>query len=143
MIVGVVMWSWVRTSNKEGDAANLEAKECKRGACKLLGAKVGYLDIFVVAVVGVVIVVTIIGVVIVVTIIEVVVVVVVGGRDMIHNELSNSVKIDSSKGKSGGGVVDLTGDADPIDKDGDTKVGDLKFLVSLGEISSGGRKSQE
>nr|GEW10369.1 hypothetical protein [Tanacetum cinerariifolium] len=44
---------------------------------------------------------------------------------------------------SGGGVVDLTGDKDPIDKDGDTGVGDSKVSVSSGEISSGGRKSQE
>nr|GEV59432.1 hypothetical protein [Tanacetum cinerariifolium] len=41
MVVEVVMWPWVRTSNKEGDVANLEAKECKRGACKLLGGEVG------------------------------------------------------------------------------------------------------
>ncbi|GJY91817.1 hypothetical protein Tco_0507599 [Tanacetum coccineum] len=41
------------------------------------------------------------------------------GRGMIHNELSNSAKIDSSKGESGGGVVDLTGDEDPTDEDGD------------------------
>nr|GEU69963.1 hypothetical protein [Tanacetum cinerariifolium] len=44
---------------------------------------------------------------------------------------------------SGGGVVDLTGDKDPIDKDGDTGVGDSKVSVSSGEISPGGRKSQE
>nr|GEW47136.1 hypothetical protein [Tanacetum cinerariifolium] len=62
---------------------------------------------------------------------------------MIHNELSNSAKIDLSNGYSGGGVVDLTGDKDPIDEDGDTRVGDSEVLVSLGEISSGGRKSQE
>ncbi|GJT96101.1 hypothetical protein Tco_1091619 [Tanacetum coccineum] len=35
---------------------------------------------------------------------------------MIHNELSNSAKIDLSKGWSGG-VVDLTGDEDPTDED--------------------------
>nr|GEV98295.1 hypothetical protein [Tanacetum cinerariifolium] len=40
-------------------------------------------------------------------------------------------------------LVDLTGDEDPIDEDGDTKVGDSEVLVSLGEISSGGRKSRE
>nr|GEZ69309.1 hypothetical protein [Tanacetum cinerariifolium] len=42
-----------------------------------------------------------------------------------------------------GGVVDLTGDEDPIDEDGDTRVGDSKVLVSLGEISSRGRKSRD
>ncbi|GKC02624.1 hypothetical protein Tco_0994234, partial [Tanacetum coccineum] len=63
------------------------------------------------------------------------------GRDMIHNELSNSVKIDSAKGYSGGGVVDLTGDEYPID--GDIGVGDSEVSVSLGEISSGGKKSRE
>ncbi|GKA98694.1 hypothetical protein Tco_0826631 [Tanacetum coccineum] len=64
---------------------------------------------------------------------------------MIHNELSNSAKIDSSKGKSGGGVVDLTGDEDPTDEDGDIGMGDSTgVLVSLGGgISSGGKKSQE
>nr|GEW06880.1 hypothetical protein [Tanacetum cinerariifolium] len=62
---------------------------------------------------------------------------------MIHNELSNSAKIDSLKGKSGGGVVDLTGDEDPIDEDGDTRVGDSKVSVSLGEIFSGGKKSRK
>nr|GEU75929.1 hypothetical protein [Tanacetum cinerariifolium] len=65
------------------------------------------------------------------------------GRDMIHNELSNSTKIYSSKGYSGGGIVDLTGDEDPIDEDGDTRVGDLKVSVSLGKISLGGKKSRE
>ncbi|GJS36415.1 hypothetical protein Tco_0534797 [Tanacetum coccineum] len=46
---------------------------------------------------------------------------------------------------SGGGVVDLTGDDDPTDEDGDVGMGDLTgVLVSLGdEISSGGKKSQE
>ncbi|GKA70252.1 hypothetical protein Tco_0776316 [Tanacetum coccineum] len=46
---------------------------------------------------------------------------------------------------SGGGVIDLTGDDDPTDKDGDVGMGDLTgVLVSLGdEISSGGKKSQE
>ncbi|GKF91051.1 hypothetical protein Tco_0274752, partial [Tanacetum coccineum] len=34
------------------------------------------------------------------------------GFGMINNELSNSAKIDLSKGWSGGGVVDLTGDED-------------------------------
>ncbi|GJZ56871.1 hypothetical protein Tco_0612365, partial [Tanacetum coccineum] len=46
------------------------------------------------------------------------------GRGMIPNELSNSVKIDLSKGYSGGGVVDLTGDEDPTDEDGDIEMGD-------------------
>nr|GEX83951.1 copia protein [Tanacetum cinerariifolium] len=35
--------------------------------------------------------------------------------------------------------IDLTGDEDPIDEDGDTKVGDSEVSMSLGEISSGGR----
>ncbi|GJU43044.1 hypothetical protein Tco_1200310 [Tanacetum coccineum] len=47
------------------------------------------------------------------------------GRSMIHNELSNSAKIDSSKGETGGGVVDLTGDEDHTDDDGDNNMGDL------------------
>nr|GFA15335.1 hypothetical protein [Tanacetum cinerariifolium]GFA19634.1 hypothetical protein [Tanacetum cinerariifolium] len=34
------------------------------------------------------------------------------GRDMIHNELSNSTKIDSSKGLSGGGIINLIDDED-------------------------------
>ncbi|GJR23308.1 hypothetical protein Tco_0971835 [Tanacetum coccineum] len=40
--------------------------------------------------------------------------------------------------------VDLTGDEDPSDEDGDVGIGDLtRVLVSLGdEISSGGNKSQ-
>ncbi|GJR77209.1 retrovirus-related pol polyprotein from transposon TNT 1-94 [Tanacetum coccineum] len=43
------------------------------------------------------------------------------------------------------GRVDLTGDEDPIDEGGDTGIGDSTgVLVSLGgEISSGGKKSQE
>ncbi|GJT76071.1 hypothetical protein Tco_1042796, partial [Tanacetum coccineum] len=54
------------------------------------------------------------------------------GRGMIHNELSNSAKIDSSKGYSGGGVVDLTGDEDPTDEDGDDGMGDpIGGYVSL------------
>ncbi|GJY00561.1 putative reverse transcriptase domain-containing protein [Tanacetum coccineum] len=46
---------------------------------------------------------------------------------------------------SSGGVVDLIGDEDPTDKDGDTGKGDSTGVsVSLsGEISSGGKKSQE
>ncbi|GJU04120.1 hypothetical protein Tco_1114458 [Tanacetum coccineum] len=46
---------------------------------------------------------------------------------------------------SGGGVVDLTGDEDPTDKDGDIGMGDSTGVsMSLGgEISSGGKKSQE
>ncbi|GKA28819.1 hypothetical protein Tco_0715064 [Tanacetum coccineum] len=64
---------------------------------------------------------------------------------MIHNELFNSAKIDSSKGQSGGGVVDLTGDEDPTDEDGDSGMGDSTGVsVSLGgEISSGGKKSRK
>ncbi|GJT91227.1 hypothetical protein Tco_1080072 [Tanacetum coccineum] len=44
---------------------------------------------------------------------------------------------------SGGGVVNLTGDEDLIDEDGDTGMGDSTGVsVSLGgEISSGGKKS--
>nr|GEU51968.1 hypothetical protein [Tanacetum cinerariifolium] len=38
------------------------------------------------------------------------------GRGMIHNELSNSAKIDSSKEKSDGGVVDLIDDEDEDNK---------------------------
>nr|GEZ44468.1 hypothetical protein [Tanacetum cinerariifolium] len=54
-------------------------------------------------------------------------------RGMIHNELSNSAKIDLSKGQSGGGVFDLTGDEDPTDEDGDIRMGDSTgVLVSLG-----------
>ncbi|GJU03687.1 hypothetical protein Tco_1114025 [Tanacetum coccineum] len=46
---------------------------------------------------------------------------------------------------SGGGVVDLTGDEDLTDEDGDTRMGDsIGVLVSLGdEISSRGKKSRE
>nr|GEX96941.1 hypothetical protein [Tanacetum cinerariifolium] len=40
-------------------------------------------------------------------------------------------------------LVDLTGDEDLIDEDGDTGVGDSEVSVSLGEISSGGKKSQK
>nr|GEY65233.1 hypothetical protein [Tanacetum cinerariifolium] len=40
------------------------------------------------------------------------------GRDMIHNELSNSAKIDSSK------YSDLTGDEEPSDEDEGTGMGD-------------------
>nr|GEW63613.1 putative reverse transcriptase domain-containing protein [Tanacetum cinerariifolium] len=39
--------------------------------------------------------------------------------------------------------LDLTSDEDPIDEDGDTGVGDSEVLVSLGEISLGGKKSRE
>ncbi|GJR49559.1 hypothetical protein Tco_1400080 [Tanacetum coccineum] len=38
---------------------------------------------------------------------------------------------------------DLTGDEDPTDEDGDTRVSDSEVSVSLGEISSGGKKSRE
>ncbi|GJZ74200.1 hypothetical protein Tco_0638346 [Tanacetum coccineum] len=43
------------------------------------------------------------------------------------------------------GRVDITGDEDPTDEDGDTGMGDsTRVSVSLGgEISSGGKKSQE
>ncbi|GKC33813.1 hypothetical protein Tco_1046197 [Tanacetum coccineum] len=46
---------------------------------------------------------------------------------------------------SGGDVVDLTGDEDPTDKDGDTGMGDsTRVSLSLGgEISSRGNKSRE
>nr|GEX18488.1 hypothetical protein [Tanacetum cinerariifolium] len=40
-------------------------------------------------------------------------------------------------------LVDLTGNEDPINEDGDTRVGDSEVSVSLGDICSGGRKSQE
>nr|GEX06189.1 hypothetical protein [Tanacetum cinerariifolium] len=40
-------------------------------------------------------------------------------------------------------LVDLTGNKDPIDEDGDTRVSDSEVSVSLGEIFSGGRKSRE
>ncbi|GKE67388.1 hypothetical protein Tco_1521549, partial [Tanacetum coccineum] len=62
------------------------------------------------------------------------------GCGMIHNELSNSAKIDLSKGWSGGGVVDVTGD-----EDGDIGMGDSTGVsMSLGgEIFSGGKKCQE
>nr|GEX34088.1 hypothetical protein [Tanacetum cinerariifolium] len=205
MVVGVVMWPWVRTSNKEGDVANLEAKECKRGACKLIGAKVDMhffstefcnalsrgwsftstvpgqmthlggsisLDSFlssillvvvivvtvaivvvilifvVVAIVGVVIVVAIIRVVIVVTIIEpgvpIGIVSVCHGSSLCFKSCDNTISNQlPNGGLSYGGCCrfDLTGDEDHIDKDGDTGVGDSEILVSLGEISSGGRKS--
>nr|GEU85197.1 hypothetical protein [Tanacetum cinerariifolium] len=47
--------------------------------------------------------------------------------------------------KSSGDVFDLTGDEDPTDEDGDTRMDDLTgILASLGgEIYSGGKKSQE
>nr|GEV26531.1 hypothetical protein [Tanacetum cinerariifolium] len=40
-------------------------------------------------------------------------------------------------------LVNLTDDEDPIDEDGDTRVGDSEVSVSLDEISPGGKKSQE
>ncbi|GKB54471.1 hypothetical protein Tco_0905224 [Tanacetum coccineum] len=68
---------------------------------------------------------------------------------MIHNELSNSAKIDLSKGWSGG-VVDLTGDEDPTDEDPtdedrDIGMGDSTGVsASLdGEIFLGGKKCRE
>ncbi|GKG52411.1 hypothetical protein Tco_0547286, partial [Tanacetum coccineum] len=56
-----------------------------------------------------------------------------------------SAKIDSSKGLSGGGVVDLTGDEDPTDEDRDIGIGDSTGVsMSLdGQFSSGGKKSRE
>ncbi|GJU19101.1 reverse transcriptase domain-containing protein [Tanacetum coccineum] len=67
------------------------------------------------------------------------------GRGMIHNELSNSAKIDLSKGYSSSRVVDLTGDEDPTDEDGDNRMSDSTGVsMSLGgEIYSGGNKSRE
>ena len=64
---------------------------------------------------------------------------------MIHNELSNSAKIDSLKGQSNGDAVDLIGDEDPSDEDGNIRIGDsTEVSVSLGdEIISGEKKSQE
>nr|GEY15410.1 retrovirus-related Pol polyprotein from transposon TNT 1-94 [Tanacetum cinerariifolium] len=64
---------------------------------------------------------------------------------MIHNELSNSAKIDSSKRYSGGDVIDLTGDEDPTDEDGDTRMDDsIGVSTSLGgEITSGEKKFRE
>ncbi|GJT86637.1 hypothetical protein Tco_1068354 [Tanacetum coccineum] len=67
------------------------------------------------------------------------------GPGMICNELSNSANIDLSNGLSGGGIVDLTGDEDPTDEDGDIKMGDSTGVsMSLGgEISLEEKKSQE
>ncbi|GJX57417.1 hypothetical protein Tco_0287314 [Tanacetum coccineum] len=47
--------------------------------------------------------------------------------------------------KSSGGIVDLTGDEDPTNEDGDIGIGDSTVVsMSLGgEISPGGKKSQE
>ncbi|GJS12105.1 hypothetical protein Tco_0368901 [Tanacetum coccineum] len=54
--------------------------------------------------------------------------------------LAGAIDVDS-----GGGVVDLTGDEDPTDEDGDIRMGDSTGVsMSLGgEISSGGNKSRE
>nr|GEW88631.1 hypothetical protein [Tanacetum cinerariifolium]GEW92125.1 hypothetical protein [Tanacetum cinerariifolium] len=97
-----------------------------------------------VAIDGVVIVVMIIGVEDVVTIIGVVV---VGGGVSFIIKLSlviiGFLHMIMFCYLSSGGVMDLTGDEDPTDEDKDTEVGDSEVLVSLGEISSGGRKSQE
>ncbi|GKA41536.1 hypothetical protein Tco_0734196 [Tanacetum coccineum] len=51
----------------------------------------------------------------------------------------------SGTGSLPSGRVDLTGDEDPTDEDGDTGIGySTGVLVSLGgEISSGGKKSRE
>nr|GEW61586.1 hypothetical protein [Tanacetum cinerariifolium] len=47
-------------------------------------------------------------------------------------------------GISGGGVVDLTGDEDPTNEDEDIGMGDsTRVQMSLGKISSGGKKSHE
>ncbi|GJU91292.1 hypothetical protein Tco_1303715 [Tanacetum coccineum] len=52
-------------------------------------------------------------------------------------KVSNSAKIDSSKGYSGGGVVDLTGDEDPTDEDGDDGMGDpIGGYVSLDGVGT-------
>ncbi|GJS02449.1 hypothetical protein Tco_0318957 [Tanacetum coccineum] len=61
------------------------------------------------------------------------------GRGMIHNELSNFAKVDSSKRESSGGVVDLTGDEDPTDEDGNIGIGDPTGVSMYlgGEIFSG------
>nr|GEV65583.1 hypothetical protein [Tanacetum cinerariifolium] len=46
--------------------------------------------------------------------------------------------------EAGGGVVDITGDEDPTDEDGDIGMGDSTGVsMSLGEISSGGKKYHE
>ncbi|GJY56288.1 hypothetical protein Tco_0455403 [Tanacetum coccineum] len=57
---------------------------------------------------------------------------------------SNSLN-SSRTGSSPSGRVNLTGDEDPTDEDGDTEMGDLTGVsVSLcGEIFSGGKKSRE
>ncbi|GJU40409.1 hypothetical protein Tco_1193366 [Tanacetum coccineum] len=64
---------------------------------------------------------------------------------MIHNDLSNFAKIDLSKGLPGGGIVDLTGDKDSTDEDGDIGMGDSTSVsASLGgEIFLGGKKCWE
>ncbi|GKC12863.1 hypothetical protein Tco_1009645 [Tanacetum coccineum] len=60
---------------------------------------------------------------------------------MIHNELSNSAKIDSLKRWSGFDVVDLTSDEDPTDEDGENDMGDpTEGSMSLGGV--GRKKSQ-
>nr|GEU33345.1 hypothetical protein [Tanacetum cinerariifolium] len=99
---------------------------------------------FVVAIVGVVIVVAIIEVVIVVTIIGIVVVVVVGVL-LVFSMVAACASRAAATLSSGGGVIDLTGDEDPTDEDGDTRMDDsTRVSTSLGgEISSEGRKSQE
>nr|GEW97715.1 hypothetical protein [Tanacetum cinerariifolium] len=93
----------------------------------------------VVAIIGVVIVVAIIGVVIVVMIIGLVVVVIVGGIPSIIKlsfMIIGSFSCYQSFTWLGVPIVDLTGDEDPIDKDGDTRVGDSEVPVSLGEKTS-------
>nr|GEV79897.1 reverse transcriptase domain-containing protein [Tanacetum cinerariifolium] len=77
----------------------------------------------------VIVIVTVILVIVVIAIVGVVIVVVIIGIVVV----------------SGGGVIDLTGDKDPTDEDGDAKMDDsIGVLASLGgEISSRGRKSWE
>nr|GFB59806.1 hypothetical protein [Tanacetum cinerariifolium] len=75
------------------------------------------------------------------------------GDNGMSDSIEGLVSLESKFGKrhylyhtSSGWIVesfDLTGDEDPIDEDGDTEVGDSEVLVSLGEISLGGKKSQE
>nr|GEY12269.1 hypothetical protein [Tanacetum cinerariifolium] len=63
-----------------------------------------------------------------------------GMRDLIEGLMSLG---SSRSGSPPRGRVNLTGDENPIDEDGDTEVGDSEVSVSLGEIFLGGRKSQE
>ncbi|GJX94262.1 hypothetical protein Tco_0348848 [Tanacetum coccineum] len=96
--------------------------------------------VVIVVVILIVVVVAIIGVVIVVAIIGVVVV--VGGVSSIL-KLSFMISGSLETGSLPSVHVDLTGDEDPTDEEGDTRMGDSTGVsVSLGgEISSGGKKS--